>query len=194
MRRLLLFVSGLLAIAAAAMVGWFAAGAEYKPLLAAADAQVRQLNDLIDTRNAVIRNQQQRVAELSGRLDRYKAELAGAASGKADETIAKLKAELDAVEKAAQQEAQTPAKPAPRDPAALYQNGRIVAMVRGAIPDPRAGTIGFSAITSESEIALPATFDYMQWKLHCEDSGLKAVTSLAAKREINYYRVQCKMQ
>jgi hypothetical protein len=168
------------AILAAAGASWLAARARYGPMLAEKQAMVRELDDLVRQRNEVIREQQHKISALSKLLQGR-----DSGSDSADQTIAKLKGEL--------QSAEQDATAAPRDPNALYQGGKIVGVVRGASTDMQDRLVTFSAITAPSEIALPGNFEFMQWRLNCADSGLRATTTLGQRRELNYYRIACKM-
>jgi hypothetical protein len=169
------------AILASAGVSWFAARAHYGALLAEKETAVHELDDLVHQRNAVITTQQRKLSALSKLLQSR-----GVASEDVDAQIEKLKGELATAEE--------DATAAPRDPNALYQAGHIVGIVRGANPDMPARTVTFSAITSANEITLPGNFEFMQWRLACADSGLRATTTLGQRRELNYYRVACKIR
>jgi uncharacterized coiled-coil protein SlyX len=168
------------AILGAAGASWLAARARYGPALAEKEAMVRELDDLVRQRNDVIRDQQKKLSALSKLLQNRES-----GSENPEQAIAKLKGDL--------QSAAKDATAAPRDPNALYQGGKIVGIVRGANADAQHRQVTFSAITAPGEIALPGTFEFMQWKLSCADSGLRATTTLGQRHELNYYRIECKI-
>jgi hypothetical protein len=160
---------------------WLVARAHYGAQLADMATRLHELDDLVNQRNAVITAQQRKVSALSKLL-----QARGVAPDDVDAQIAKLRGELATAEQ--------DATAAPRDPNALYQAGHIVGIVRGANSDVPARTVTFSAITAANEIALPGNFEFMQWRLACADSGLRATTTLGQRRELNYYRVECKIR
>ena len=170
------------AIVGAAGASWLAARARWEPMLAEKEALLHELDDLVRQRNDVIRDQQKKIAALSKALQSREG---GSGADNPAETIARLKGELQSAEK--------DATAAPRDPNALYQGGKIVGIVRGANADAHDRHVTFSAITAPNEIVLPGNFEFMQWKLSCTDSGLRATTTLGQRRELNYYRIECKM-